>query len=64
MVLMIVKGTKFEFKLGLLKNVKENEKFHNTFYLFIYFLANAVSHPGPCKQTLFGCLGKSVLTFM
>lgn len=34
LVLMAVKGTKFEFTLGLLKNV--NEKFHNTLYLFIF----------------------------
>lgn len=36
LVLMTVKGTKCGFTLVWLKNVSKNEKFHNTFYLFIF----------------------------
>lgn len=36
LVLMTVKGSKCDFTLDWLKNVNENENFHNIFYLFIF----------------------------
>lgn len=49
LVLMTVKGTKCEFTVDWLKTGKENKKLHNA---FIYFPANTVSHPRPCKTNV------------